>query len=151
MQVTPYLCCLIALCAITHVVSKDIDRPATIRCINCICQAATACSAKDACRGAFCGPFAITKEYWRESNSPTVNRVSSSDPVAFLNCANSYYCSYFTIQQYMQKNKKDCNGDGKIDCDDFVALHKLGPNNCDKELPESYQERYEYCQSIIQD
>ncbi|KAK4879070.1 hypothetical protein RN001_007216 [Aquatica leii] len=128
-----------------------IDEPVSIRCINCLCQAATACNLKGICRGELCGPFGITKNYWLEANSPTVHRVASTDPAAFETCMGSAFCNYFVLQRYMEKYKKDCNGDGKIDCDDFAAILRLGPEKCDGELPENYQDRYDYCQALVQD
>ncbi|XP_031343566.1 uncharacterized protein LOC116171056 [Photinus pyralis] len=136
-------------CSIHHGFCKDVDNPVTINCYNCLCQAATGCNFQQSCHENSCGPLAFSKEYWNSTNRPTVNRVPSSAPEAFEVCARSLYCSYFMIQRYMEKHKKDCNGDGKIDCDDFVAIHKLGPDNCDQELPESYAERYDYCQSLV--
>ncbi|XP_031343568.1 lysozyme 1-like isoform X2 [Photinus pyralis] len=135
----------------TSTLSKKFDIPVSVRCINCICQAATACNSKDGCRGETCGPFGISREYWIQSGRPTVNRLKPDDPESFLKCANDFYCSYFAIQKYMEKNTRDCNGDSKIDCDDFVAIHKLGRENCTQQLPESYAERYDYCQSVISD
>ncbi|KAK5645896.1 hypothetical protein RI129_004360 [Pyrocoelia pectoralis] len=134
---------------INYTFSKDIDTPVTMQCIHCICHATTACNLEQSCREDFCGPFGISREYWKEVNSPTVNRMPSSHPDAFKACASSFYCCFHTVQRYMEKNKKDCNGDGKIDCDDFLAIHTLGPDKCDQELPENYLDRYDYCQSVV--
>ncbi|KAF5306612.1 hypothetical protein FQA39_LY08801 [Lamprigera yunnana] len=133
------------------ILPKKFDKPVSVRCFNCLCQAASGCSIKNICRDNYCGPFGIRETQWIEAKKPTVNRVKSTHEKAFFSCANNFYCSYFIIQRYIEKHQKDCNGDGNIDCDDFMAIHRLGPSNCSLELPETYQERYEYCQALVSD
>lgn len=47
----------------------------------------------------------------------------------------------------MTKWKKDCNHDGVIDCNDFAAIHKLGPHNCEASalFGSKYWNSYELC------
>lgn len=44
---------------------------------------------------------------------------------------------------------RDCNGDGLVDCDDFAAIHKLGPHQCRSEavISTDYWKNYEQCSS----
>ncbi|KAB0798689.1 hypothetical protein PPYR_09682 [Photinus pyralis] len=129
--------------------SEDVDVPVPEFCLGCICRAASDCDTSTQCEGGACGPYRITKEYWIDAGNLTYNDHSPKEHESYVKCAVNFYCSVQTIQNYMGTFKKDCNGDGKIDCDDFVAIHKLGPDNCDQELPESYAERYDYCQSLV--
>src|SRR5688572_12372250 len=47
----------------------------------------------------------------------------------------------------MNKWRRDCNGDGIMDCDDFAAIHKLGPHQCREEsvTTTDYWREYEKC------
>ncbi|KAF5269310.1 hypothetical protein FQR65_LT02611 [Abscondita terminalis] len=125
-----------------------VDVPITETCFGCICRA-TGCNTDVPCENDACGAFRITKPYWIDSGNWTYNSHSPENPESFVKCATNFYCSVITMQEYMKKFKRDCNGDGKIDCDDFVAIHKLGFANCSDELPENYFGRYDYCQSVV--
>ncbi|KAK4879068.1 hypothetical protein RN001_007214 [Aquatica leii] len=171
---------VIGFCCINSSKCDFVDLPVAELCFSCICRASgcvLSCDSRECGpfritkeywmasgnwtynnhppeahqSGELCGPFGITKNYWLEANSPTVHRVASTDPAAFETCIGSAFCNYFVLQRYMEKYKKDCNGDGKIDCDDFAAILRLGPKKCDGELPENYQDRYDYCQALVQD
>lgn len=61
---------------------------------------------------------------------------------------------FFTINQITQDTNlyflQDCNGDGKLDCDDFAAIHVLGGYGCrGVPLPNDYLARYQQCKTII--
>ncbi|KAI1304085.1 Lysozyme [Halotydeus destructor] len=47
----------------------------------------------------------------------------------------------------MTKWTRDCNGDGVVDCDDFAAIHKLGPHMCREESVTStdYWKAFDKC------
>lgn len=70
----------------------------------------------------------------------------------YKTCSLNKTCSEETVQRYMEKNAVDCNGDNFIDCDDFVAIHQLGPNNCQTTskpashfYTSNYWNFYQYC------
>lgn len=48
----------------------------------------------------------------------------------FENCANNRACAEKAVVEYAARFGRDCNGDGKIDCEDFAILHKTGPERC---------------------
>lgn len=138
---------LILIC-LTNVALKKIDTPVDLKCLNCLCQATSACDLREVCVDNGCGTYRITNNYWKEAGKPTINNESDKDPQAFINCANNPLCTYYAVQRYIAKYKKDCNGDGVINCDDFVAIHKLG-RNCGAKLPETYKERYDFCSESL--
>lgn len=52
----------------------------------------------------------------------------------------------------MSKWTGDCNNDGIIDCDDFAAIHKMGPVGCKNQavlrsLLSAYWQKYSTCSS----
>ena len=53
----------------------------------------------------------------------------------------NYSCNIIsTIKQ------KDCNGDGVVDCDDFVKIHRFGPTGCNTTYDvDNYLRRYGTC------
>jgi len=91
--------------------------------------------------------------------------------LAFHKCVNDLYCAGYTVQAYMAKHSKvksifrfrcityymnlcitlmlaqlkDCNGDGVIDCDDYVRLHRLGSAGCNNSLSSDYENKYKLC------
>lgn len=40
---------------------------------------------------------------------------------------------------------QDCNGDGNIDCDDFVRIHRLGGYGCTGPFNSKYENTYKLC------
>uniref|UniRef100_A0A1Y1MF21 lysozyme n=1 Tax=Photinus pyralis TaxID=7054 RepID=A0A1Y1MF21_PHOPY len=130
------------------ILCEKMDTPVSISCINCIAHASSAQNFNKTCTDS-CGVFRVSKDYWIEAGMPMVNRIPNSHPKAFEKCANSPICGYHLVQLYMQKFKKDCNGDGVVDCDDFVRIHKLGADKCHEELPEHYLDRFEYCKEVV--
>lgn len=65
----------------------------------------------------------------------------------YATCAVDKTCSEGAVRGYMNKWQRDCNGDRVIDCDDFAAIHKLGPHQCDSEVlfGTKYWISYESC------
>ena len=49
----------------------------------------------------------------------------------------------------MRKWTRDCNGDGIVDCDDYAAIHKLGPHQCRSDSIQGtpYWREYEKCEA----
>ncbi len=45
-------------------------------------------------------------------------------------CMNDIECSIETVNNYMKKWGRDCDGDGRISCDDYAKIHKAGSYEC---------------------
>ncbi|CAH1377255.1 lysozyme 2-like isoform X1 [Tenebrio molitor] len=130
--------------------SSDQNFPLTQQCLACICEAISSCDTTTGCTGNVCGPFRITWAYWSDAGKPTVNDEAPESSTAHTNCTVDTYCSILTVQKYMHNFQQDCNNDGKIDCDDFAAIHKLGGYGCKMpELPEVYGQRYHRCKQKV--
>ncbi|XP_066966295.1 invertebrate-type lysozyme 2-like isoform X2 [Macrobrachium rosenbergii] len=104
-------------------------------CLGCICEASTQCNVSVGCHtpyaGAyFCGPFLISWAYWADAGKPVIQNDDPNRQGAFENCVNDLYCSAETVRQYMGKFATDCTGDGAINCEDIVRVHKIGYNGC---------------------
>ncbi|KAK9675306.1 Destabilase [Popillia japonica] len=107
------------------------------------------CNVTSNCQGEVCGPFRITWPYWADAGKPTVKNESPDSATAYKNCALDTFCAALAVQGYMQKYQQDCNNDGKIDCDDYAAIHKLGGYGCQGQLPYEYAQRYQQCKKIV--
>ncbi|KRT81212.1 hypothetical protein AMK59_6095 [Oryctes borbonicus] len=123
--------------------------PVTQSCLGCICEGISGCNVTSTCQGEVCGPFRITWPYWADAGKPTVKNEGPDSATAYRNCALDTFCSALAVQGYMQKYQQDCNGDGKIDCDDYAAIHKLGGYGCRGQLPSPFAERYQQCKKIV--
>ena len=91
MQVTPYLCCLIALCAITQIQSNFVDVPVTEICLGCLCTAASYCDSEDHCINEACGAYRITLDYWIASGNLTINNYSPTSYNAYRRCVRDFF------------------------------------------------------------
>ncbi|XP_063904539.1 lysozyme-like [Zophobas morio] len=123
----------------------------TSECLVCICEATTGCNFNYNCssNAAICGPFRITRPYWKGAGSPTIKDESPNSVSAFSHCTSDLYCSIKTVQMFMKINERDCNGDGIIDCDDFAAIHQLGKYDCTRTLPYYYTTSYSQCRKML--
>ncbi|KAK9887982.1 hypothetical protein WA026_000273 [Henosepilachna vigintioctopunctata] len=138
---------VLALCFL-GVLSQDL--PVTQQCLGCICEASSSCDISGQCAGDVCGPFRITWAYWSDGGKPTVNKEPSEAPGAYARCASDIYCSALAVQGYMQKFQQDCNGDKRIDCDDFALIHKYGGYGCiGQSLPGVFGQRYFQCKTLV--
>ncbi|RWS30551.1 Destabilase-like protein [Leptotrombidium deliense] len=97
------------------------EEPVSDNCLSCICEASSGCDLKKQCEGDFCGAYLISWAYWSDGGKPGTD---------YISCALNKKCAERAIQGYMSKWLTDCNADGVIDCDDFAAIHKLGPQSC---------------------
>jgi hypothetical protein len=111
-------------------------------CLPCLCAASSGCDLNKKCVGDFCGPYLISWQYWTDGGSPGGD---------FVTCALNRACSEEAIQGYMRKWTRDCNGDGIVDCDDFAAIHKLGPHQCRSDSIQGtpYWREYEKCEAHV--
>nr|CAD7571201.1 unnamed protein product [Timema californicum] len=44
---------------------------------------------------------------------------------------------------------QDCNGDGRVDCFDYAAIHRLGGYGCNGALDFNYQNKFQQCQAQV--
>ncbi|KAK9887985.1 hypothetical protein WA026_000275 [Henosepilachna vigintioctopunctata] len=122
------------------VVSKVAAIP-DFRCLMCICETLTNCTSKPCDtwrkdttyirhleRG--CGPFAITPELWIEANRPVLVERDESENEKFKQCAETMLCSIWTVDHYLRLHSRDCDEDGKINCDDFLLVYNFGHSSC---------------------
>lgn len=118
--------------------SSSLLNPVTSSCLSCLCVASTGCDLKKQCVGEFCGPFLISWPYWSDAGKPGGD---------YVKCALNRECAEAAVQGYMKKWTRDCNGDGVVDCDDYAAIHKLGPHMCREDSVTStpYWSAYETC------
>lgn len=115
----------------------------TTECLDCICEALSSCgsaSTNNCGSGLVCGPFAISQAYWKDGRRPGASWTA---------CARTKECSSVTIRNYMDKYKRDCNGDGYLTCEDYAAIHRRGPMSCTNRdlLKEQYWTRFLTCRA----
>ncbi|XP_003708146.1 lysozyme [Megachile rotundata] len=114
-------------------------------CLGCICEAASGCNVTLGCDESVCGPFRITWRYWADAGKPVLDNNSNSNQDGYVQCVSDAYCAARTVQGYMDKFAQDCNGDGKINCDDFLRIHRLGGYGCSAPLNSKYENTYKLC------
>ncbi|KAJ3646606.1 hypothetical protein Zmor_024187 [Zophobas morio] len=119
------------------------------QCLSCLCYTMSLCDISNNNCGDDddgCGRFKITKDYWVDSGKHTIRNWLPQSDDSYVSCVSDFDCTIQSVQSYMVKFQQDCNGDGKIDCDDFVALHLFGPAGCrSNALTGVYRERYQSC------
>ncbi|KAH0955834.1 hypothetical protein HN011_005196 [Eciton burchellii] len=113
-------------------------------CLGCICEVTSGCNTTIGCFDSVCGPFAITWGYWSDAGKPTLNNEPNSSD-AYARCVNDPYCAADTIQGYMAKFGQDCTGNGEINCDDYLRIHRLGAYGCTAPLDSKYENKYKLC------
>ncbi|KAJ9583155.1 hypothetical protein L9F63_022496 [Diploptera punctata] len=99
-------------------------------CMGCICEATSNCNLTFQCTRGLCGPFLISEIYWKEAGRPTITGDNPNRKGAYHKCVTEPYCAAATVHQYLAKYHQDCNGDGRIDCDDFARIHYMGGHQC---------------------
>ncbi|RXG70821.1 hypothetical protein Avbf_02617, partial [Armadillidium vulgare] len=72
---------------------------------------------------------------------------------AFEACTLDLQCAAGVVKAYMQKFAQDCNGDGIIDCEDYVRIHGLGGYGCRDPsfVNTDFYKRYAKCFKVIID
>ncbi|XP_043254615.1 lysozyme-like isoform X1 [Colletes gigas] len=118
-------------------------------CFGCICEAASGCNVTLGCDGSVCGAFRITWGYWADGGKPKLEN-SDQDKDAYSRCVNDPYCAARAVQGYMDKFAQDCNGDGNINCDDFLRIHRLGGYGCSAPLEAKYENTYKLCMKTFE-
>lgn len=114
----------------------------TSECLDCICDAVSGCntSVNNCGSGTVCGPFAISQAYWKDGRKPGAS---------WTTCARTKECSSVTMKNYMEKYKRDCNGDGFITCEDYAAIHRRGARACSNKdlLKDHYWNKFLACRA----
>ncbi|XP_071629452.1 lysozyme 2-like [Temnothorax longispinosus] len=118
-------------------------------CLGCICEVSTGCNTTRGCSGSVCGPFAITWDYWSDAGKPTLNNEPTSND-AYARCVNDPYCAAGAVQNYMAKFGHDCTGNGVVDCEDYLRIHRLGANACNGALNSKYENKFKLCLQTFQ-
>ncbi|KAI4457186.1 destabilase-related [Holotrichia oblita] len=112
----------------TDIIAQE-DTPVSFACLDRICQWVTGCDTSQ-CNSTYCGAFRMSRPYWVDAGRPTYKNEDPESKTAFKNCAMNTFCSARAVQGYMRKFRQDCNGDGKIDCDDYFSIHLAGGYGC---------------------
>lgn len=111
-------------------------------CFECICEASTSCNLKSRCqtsdvRHTRCGLFLISYDQWLDTGlskqlvtREALQRDAAADERAFYECVTDRECAERLLAIYMQRNAKDCDKDGRIDCYDMAAIHQGGTDGC---------------------
>uniref|UniRef100_A0A1B6MU71 lysozyme n=1 Tax=Graphocephala atropunctata TaxID=36148 RepID=A0A1B6MU71_9HEMI len=107
------------------------------KCLHCLCLANTNCNWNIGCTDqGVCGGQAIGGPYFQDCNVPGRS---------YKGCANNRKCADTCVRNYMARYKKDCDGNGIINCWDFARIHRLGPFGCDGKLPPAYNQVLKKC------
>ncbi|XP_045475794.1 lysozyme-like [Harmonia axyridis] len=129
------------------------------QCLKCLCETATGCASVpcDPVKCAkveinnyecTCGPFGISPSFWITANKPTLSEKDGTEAEKFKKCVETYPCSIWTVQYYMDKYAEDCDNDNVINCDDYVLIYHYGPKGChNSSLNEDRMGRYKTCMS----
>ncbi|KYN27916.1 Lysozyme [Trachymyrmex cornetzi] len=134
---------IIIIISLLFVTAQEISQ----KCIGCICEATSGCNITVGCDGPVCGPFYITKQYWIDAGRPYVNggQSDNDNEDTFRSCAKDAYCAARTVENYMAIFSRDCTGNGIINCDDYVRIHRLGASGCTNTLHSVYENTYKLC------
>ncbi|XP_021918570.1 lysozyme-like [Zootermopsis nevadensis] len=124
--------------------------PVSELCLGCICEATSNCNRSLGCNGDVCGLFRITWPYWSDAGKPVIPQDHPDNEGAYVRCVTEPYCAATTVQGYMAKFGKDCNGDGIVNCFDYAAIHRLGGYGCSGALDYNYQNKFMNCQRQVQ-
>ncbi|XP_073837092.1 uncharacterized protein [Musca autumnalis] len=106
------------------------------KCLRCLCKTVSNCSPVKCASKDPCGVYGISKFYWidggKQNAKDNLNDYSTEDAEYkdYLRCVNNEKCATDTVKSYLKRYQRDCNNDGVIDCQDYIALHVLGPSGC---------------------
>lgn len=137
-------------CALFGVTVGQEQGPVSEICLGCICEAASNCNRSLGCSGDVCGLFRITWAYWADAGKPVIAQDNPNAEGAYVRCATEPFCAASTVQGYMRRFGKDCNGDGVVNCFDYAAIHRLGGYGCSGALDYNYQNKFMNCQRQVQ-
>lgn len=75
----------------------------SVKCLGCLCEAASNCNRTLQCSGDVCGLFRITWAYWADAGKPIQPNDDPEAPNAFRNCVTEPVCAARAVQGYMNK------------------------------------------------
>ncbi|RWS29845.1 Destabilase-like protein [Leptotrombidium deliense] len=120
-----------------YLTAKNRSNVVSTECMKCLCEASSFCNVNTHCIKGYCGPYLISQNYWIDAG-----KVGKD----FVRCSTNKTCAEELVQNYMRKYYKDCNNDGVVDCDDFAAIHKMGPDCLTSSIyATDYWKHFEYC------
>ncbi|KAG9509297.1 Lysozyme 2 [Fragariocoptes setiger] len=120
----------------------SLARIITSECFDCLCEASTNCEINSKCetsdvKHTRCGMYLVSYDQWLESGLSKQLVTSRVDPNAeeraFYECSTNRGCAEKIIKIYVEKNLRDCDGDGRINCYDVASIHRAGPTQCNSE------------------
>ncbi|XP_049315211.1 uncharacterized protein LOC105227143 [Bactrocera dorsalis] len=120
-------------------------------CVQCICETVNLCRPAKCRDDVDCGVFRISHLYWLDAGKPTLDADDSSNSIIntmYTDCVNNMDCATRAVTAYISKYARDCDGNGAIDCRDYIALHLLGPTGCVQSkgvLANAFEQRMEDC------
>ncbi|KAJ0174827.1 hypothetical protein K1T71_009935 [Dendrolimus kikuchii] len=122
----------------------------TEACYRCLCHVSSGCDLNLQCSGGYCGPFNISRVYWADAGKVVDPTDDPERNHAWEDCAIDYNCAKKIVGAYLQNFVRDCNGDGVIDCYDYMMLNGNGGYACTAPLNRSangriWLKRYEEC------
>ncbi|XP_037090947.1 uncharacterized protein LOC119111232 [Pollicipes pollicipes] len=79
-------------------------------------------------RNDVCGAYSISEGYFLTSQVTSRSQLYKS--YTYQACATNPTCATLAVKLFLQRVPTDCDGDGDIDCDDFVSEHYYGPEAC---------------------
>ncbi|XP_030767998.1 uncharacterized protein LOC115891623 [Sitophilus oryzae] len=120
------------------------------QCMRCLCHVATECDLTRGCVKGYCGPYKISKIYWKDASEVTLPDDDKERAGAYEDCALSYQCAQRIVLNYIAKYGRDCNNDGVTDCDDYMMINFNGGYQCHPPLNRSeagvgWLQRYKAC------
>lgn len=120
-------------------------------CLECICDASSNCDTSVQCISKQrdknrCGLYMISWNQFQESEIASL-KPDLGDDKFYYECTTNRNCAEKLIHLYIEKHQKDCNNDGKIDCYDIAAIHRVGPSQCNsgKFLQSQYWKDFNIC------
>jgi len=89
-----------------------------LTCLKCICTASTGCDENYDCSPqGFCGPFFISRKYWEEGGSLSLDsRYKDGSPESHEMCAKDMQCAGRVVAEYMAKH-------GRVSYKTFYSLY----------------------------
>jgi Destabilase. len=87
----------------------------------------------------------MTWGYWSDGQRPVLDHDDSNADGAYQRCASDKKCAETAVQNYMLRYGHDCNGDERVTCYDFAAIHRSGSNNCGAQLDSEYYNKLVNC------
>lgn len=138
LQVALAFCSASLLFRADALLTEHLNPDQEARCLNCIRNVSSIMNIDTSkrCENYFCGPYQLSYTYWSEAGKPGNNQGARD----YEKCARDKTCAEQTVRAYFKKYKRDCNGDGIIDCRDMAAMHKGGPQSCNSDW--FYKSRY---------